>query len=168
MAQLWSDIQAVLPASEPEFVLNFSEKVEPSLVDIFKQARHQLYDKKGTRSWADSAQIILDFSWEKLNTGTWRDVDKEWRRVYSYGCLFKVTDLCCGELSQIKIQEAIKTCDMGLLMGAAILDDVLQKLVRLLQNKSKAWQSRHAESSEEPERKVFALPLMTQTTHSPL
>lgn len=153
MAQLWSDIQAVLPANEPEFVLNFSEKVEPSLVDIFKQARHQLYDKKGTRSWADSAQIILDFSWEKLNTGTWRDVDKEWRRVYSYGCLFKVTALCCGELSQSKIQEAIKTCDMGLLMGAAILDDVLQKLVRLLQNKSKAWQSRHAESSEEPERK---------------
>lgn len=161
MAQLWSDIQAVLPASEPEFTLNFSEKIEPSLVNILKQAKHQLYDRKTTKSWGDSAQIILDFSWEKLNTGTWRDVDKEWRRVYSYGCLFKATALCCGELSQSKIQGAIKTCDMGLLMGASILDNVLQKLVRLLQDKTKAWQSRHAESSEEPERKVYARSLRT-------
>ncbi|XP_076121623.1 lysine-specific demethylase 8 [Alosa pseudoharengus] len=153
MAQLWPDIQTVLPVSETEFNLNFSEKIELSLVDILKQAKHQLYNKKATQSWIDKAQIVLDFSWEKLNTGTWRDVDKEWRRVYSYGCLFKVTALCCGELSQWKIHEAIKTCDMGLLMGASILDDVLQKLVRVLQNKAKAWQSRRAEQSEEPDKK---------------
>ncbi|KAL2100926.1 hypothetical protein ACEWY4_002687 [Coilia grayii] len=155
MAQVWPDILTVLPVSEAELNLNFSEKIDLSLVDILKQARNQLYHKNGTRDGVETAQIVLDFSWEKLNTGTWRDVAKEWRRVYSYGCLFKVTALCCGEVSQLKIDEAIKTCDMGLLMGASILDDVLQKLVRVLQNKAKAWQSKHTEPIVEPERKKF-------------
>ncbi|XP_063072971.1 lysine-specific demethylase 8 [Engraulis encrasicolus] len=156
MAQVWPDIQVIFPLTEVELNLNFSENVELSLVYILKQARRKLYDKNGTiGSWAEMAQMVLDFSWEKLNTGTWRDVDKEWRRVYSYGCLFKVTALCCGEVSQMKVDEAIKTCDMGLLMGASILDDVLQRLVRVLQNKATAWRSKHSEPGIEPERKKF-------------
>ncbi|KAG7459940.1 hypothetical protein MATL_G00215930 [Megalops atlanticus] len=99
--------------------------------------RQQLYSGLSAHRREQTAQIILDFSWEKLNTGTWRDVDKEWRRIYSYGCLFKVTSLCNGEVSEAKLREAIKTCDMGLLMGASIMDDILQSLVGILQNKVK-------------------------------
>ncbi|KAJ8386187.1 hypothetical protein AAFF_G00176110 [Aldrovandia affinis] len=150
MAHVWPELQGKLPHTEADFPLQFSEKVEPSIAFVLKQARCQLYSGENASLLEQNAQIILDFSWEKLNTGTWRDVDKEWRRVYSYGCLFKVGSLCHGEASEAKLQEAIKTCDMGLLMGAAVMDNILQTLVGILQNKVKKRQPGEEDSNEEP------------------
>ncbi|KAL7829796.1 hypothetical protein AOLI_G00306810 [Acnodon oligacanthus] len=133
MAEVWRDVRALLPATQPEFPLVFSGVVEPSVLALLELTRDQLYRACG--SWAETAQAIIDYAWEKLNTGTWRDVDKEWRRVYSYGCLFKVLGMCHGDASQAKIQAAINTCDMGLLMGASVMDDILQRLVAVLKNK---------------------------------
>ncbi|KAM9345819.1 lysine-specific demethylase 8 [Symphorus nematophorus] len=134
MATLWSKISAVLPLNEEEFPLRFSDKVESSVVEMLKRCRRQLYADAASTDRMLHAQIILDFSWEKLNAGTWRHVDKEWRRVYSYGCLFKVAALCRGDPSADEVLQAVRTCDMGLLMGAAIMDDVLQVIVRILQS----------------------------------
>ncbi|XP_044188338.1 lysine-specific demethylase 8 [Thunnus albacares] len=131
---LWSKISAVLPPNEEQFPLQFSDKVESSVVDVLKRSRQQLYSgDAATASRMLNAQIILDISWEKLNTGTWRHVDKDWRRVYSYGCLFKVAALCHKDPSEERILQAVRTCDMGLLMGAAIMDNILQVLVQILQ-----------------------------------
>ncbi|XP_046894954.1 lysine-specific demethylase 8 [Hypomesus transpacificus] len=137
MAELRSTIISALPQSEADFPLEFSDKVESSVVDLLKRSRQQLYS--GTKGFlsGQNAQIILDFTWEKLNTGTWRDVAKEWRHVYSYGCLFKVASLCLEDPSPTIIQEAIRTCDMGLLMGSAILDNILQRFVNILQNEAR-------------------------------
>uniref|UniRef100_A0A3Q4HDK2 Lysine-specific demethylase 8 n=1 Tax=Neolamprologus brichardi TaxID=32507 RepID=A0A3Q4HDK2_NEOBR len=126
MASLWSKISPVLPANEDQFPLKFSDKVELSVVEMLQRSRKQLYGDITSSSRLLNAQIILDISWEKLNTGTWRHVDKDWRRVYSYGCLFKVAALCCESPSEDKILEAVRTCDMGLIMGAAIMGDILQ------------------------------------------
>ncbi|XP_076608724.1 lysine-specific demethylase 8 [Chaetodon auriga] len=134
MATLWSKISAVLPVNEEQFPLHFSDKVESSVVEMLKRCRQQLYSNAASSSRMLGAQIILDFSWEKLNTGTWHHVDKEWRRVYSYGCLFKVAALCHEDPSADRIQEAVRICDMGLLMGAAILDNILQVIVGILQS----------------------------------
>ncbi|XP_067426414.1 lysine-specific demethylase 8 [Thunnus thynnus] len=134
MAMLWSKISAVLPPNEEQFPLQFSDKVESSVVDVLKRSRQQLYSgDAATASRMLNAQIILDISWEKLNTGTWRHVDKDWRRVYSYGCLFKVAALCREDPSEERILQAVRTCDMGLLMGAAVMDNILQVLVQILQ-----------------------------------
>lgn len=134
MTSLWSKISCALPADEERFPLQFSDKVEPSVVEILKRCRKQLYGNAAGASLNLNAQIVLDVSWERLNTGTWRHVDKEWRRVYSYGCLFKVAALCRENPSQEEVLQAVRTCDMGLLMGAAIMDDILQVLVHILQN----------------------------------
>ncbi|TRZ04301.1 hypothetical protein DNTS_003241 [Danionella cerebrum] len=128
MTPMWTDVKSVLPASGAEFPLCFSEKVETSVLKALELSRDLMYRDPEHPSSADRAQLIIDYSWEKLNTGTWRDVDKDWRRVYSYGCLFKVLSLCNGNPSQSNIQEAIRTCDMSFLMGASIMDDILQKL----------------------------------------
>uniref|UniRef100_UPI003AADA87F lysine-specific demethylase 8 n=1 Tax=Centroberyx gerrardi TaxID=166262 RepID=UPI003AADA87F len=133
MAALWSKVSAVLPLNEAQFPLHFSDKVESSVVEVLKRSRQQLYSDATRAGRMLNAQIILDISWEKLNTGTWRHVDKEWRRVYSYGCLFKVAALCREDPSPEMIQQAVRTCDMGLLMGAAIMDNILQVLVQTLQ-----------------------------------
>lgn len=133
MATLWSKISAVLPLSEEEFPLQFSDKVESSVVEMLRRSRQLLYREAAASSRMLQAQIILDYSWEKLNTGTWRHVDKEWRRVYSYGCLFKVAALCHRDPSADDVLQAVRTCDMALLMGAAIMDDILQVIVQILQ-----------------------------------
>ncbi|XP_041825401.1 lysine-specific demethylase 8 [Melanotaenia boesemani] len=133
MASLWSKISATLPLNEEQFPLQFSNKVESSVVERLRQSRQQLYSNTTSTSRMLNAQIILDISWEKLNTGTWRDVDKEWRRVYSYGCLFKAAALCRENPSEDELLQAVRTCDMGLLMGAAIMDNILQDIVRILQ-----------------------------------
>ncbi|XP_061606369.1 lysine-specific demethylase 8 [Phyllopteryx taeniolatus] len=132
-ALLWSKLSAVLPPDEDHFPLHFSHTVEASVMEMLKRSRRQLYTGAPAAGRLLNAQIVLDVSWEKLNMGTWRHVDKEWRRVYSYGCLFKVCALCGEEPSEEYLLQAIRTCDMGLLMGAAIMDDRLQVLVRILQ-----------------------------------
>lgn len=133
MAPIWSKMSAVLPPSEDEFPLQFSDKVESSVVDMLERSRHQLYSDAARADRLLYAQIILDVSWEKLNTGTWRHVDKEWRRVYSYGCLFRVAALCHTDPSRDEMLQAVRACDMGLLMGAAVMDNILQRIVGILQ-----------------------------------
>ncbi|KAM9744830.1 lysine-specific demethylase 8 isoform 1-T1 [Menidia menidia] len=147
MAFLWSKISSVLPSNEEQFPLQFGDKVESSVVEILKRSRQQLYSDTTSACRMLNAQIILDISWERLNTGTWRHVDKEWRRIYSHGCLFKVGALCRESPSEEEIMQAIRTCDMGLLMGAAIMDDILQVVVGILQSEL----SKAAKDEEESE-----------------
>ncbi|KAJ3601197.1 hypothetical protein NHX12_032170 [Muraenolepis orangiensis] len=141
-AALWSTISAVLPPDEARFPLRFGVAVDASVEEMLLRCRRQLYARTGpdspraaalTAAALTAAQIVTDVSWEQLNTGTWRDVDKEWRRVYAHGCLFKAVALCRGAPGPEGALQALKTCDLGLLMGASILDDVLQRLVGVLQ-----------------------------------
>lgn len=148
MATLWSEISAVLPLSEEEFPLQFSDKVESSVVEMLRRSRQLLYREASGTSRMLQAQIILDYSWEKLNTGTWRHVDKDWRRVYSYGCLFKVAALCRRDPSADDVLQAVRTCDMALLMGAAIMGDILQVIVQILQREV----SKPTDEEDEAER----------------
>ncbi|XP_074053506.1 bifunctional peptidase and arginyl-hydroxylase JMJD5 isoform X2 [Macrotis lagotis] len=126
---LSEDLRALLPQTKEGLKLDFGEKVEKSVVVLLHQAGELFYEGKEDECLKTS-EIIRDYSWEKLNTGTWRDVDKEWRRVYSYGCLLKALSLC---LQTDDIVEAIRVCDMGLLMGASILGNILVKVVNVLQ-----------------------------------
>uniref|UniRef100_A0A1A7XD97 Lysine-specific demethylase 8 n=1 Tax=Iconisemion striatum TaxID=60296 RepID=A0A1A7XD97_9TELE len=134
MESLWSKISAALPINEEQFPLQFSDKVESSVVEMLKRSRQQLYSNTRSNNQILYSQVVLDISWERLNTGTWRHVEKDWRRVYSYGCLFKVAALCRESPSEDEIIQAVRTCDMGLLMGTAIMDNILQVFVRILQS----------------------------------
>ncbi|XP_072124598.1 lysine-specific demethylase 8 isoform X7 [Mobula birostris] len=131
MSSLWAEAIAVLPPKLEDIHLEFNKIVNESLVFLLKQTAALLYEGQDIAKCLQLSQTIIDFSWERLNIGTWRDVDKEWRRVFSYGCLFKAVCLCKKESA---VREAIKTCDKGLLMGMAILDNILIRLVKVLQN----------------------------------
>lgn len=154
MAQVWRDVMALLPATESQFPLAFGKVVDPSVLAMLELSIKDLYSSL-TSPCTEKAKVVIDYSWEKLNTGTWQDVDKEWRRVYSYGCLLKAVGTCHGETSQDKVQDAIKTCDMGLLMGASIMDNILQRLVAVLKNKVKNKIPSKVEDSEQPCPKVI-------------
>eukprot|EP00111_Clytia_hemisphaerica_P005621 TCONS_00016331-protein len=86
-------------------------------------SREKDYDNACAQS-----QVLLDKTWEHLNTGYWKDVKLVWRHLYTLASLMKTCSLYC--LSDT--QSALKACDMGLLMGAPIFDNVLGKLASKL------------------------------------
>lgn len=106
------------------------------MLPLLRRARALLYGAAGQPGAAAAAalerlsDVLRDYSWEKLNVGPWREVGKGWRQVYAYGCLF-------GALAEVAagrpLERAVRLCDLGLLMGAAVLDNALARLVRALQ-----------------------------------
>ncbi|XP_036136588.1 bifunctional peptidase and arginyl-hydroxylase JMJD5 isoform X2 [Molossus molossus] len=124
-------LRALLPRTKEELKLDLSENVERSVVMLLQQSADLFYG--GERSEClQTSEAILDYSWEKLNTGAWQDVDKDWRRVYAFGCLLKAMCLC-EEPGDATVATALRVCDMGLLMGAAIFEDILIKVAAVLQ-----------------------------------
>lgn len=129
---LWKELRTLLPDKEEELKLDLGEKVDRSVAALLRQAVGLFYAGHW-QGCLQASEAVLDYSWEKLNTGPWRDVDKEWRRVYSFGCLLKALCLCQAPQKATTVAEALRVCDMGLLMGAAILEDILLKVVAVLQ-----------------------------------
>lgn len=133
---LWAEARALLPAAEEGLSLELSGEVEDCVPPLLRRARRLLYGEAGRPCGAAAAalrrlsDVLRDYSWERLNAGPWREVSKAWRQVYAYGCLF-------GALAEVAagrpLAPAVRLCDMGLLMGASVLDNVLARLVRVLQ-----------------------------------
>ncbi|XP_068694884.1 lysine-specific demethylase 8-like isoform X1 [Montipora foliosa] len=84
-------------------------------------------------SCLSNCQTVIDICWEKCNTGHWRDVKVIWRETYSYASLFKA--LCHHSLG--RVIDGITACDMGLLLGAPILDNILTKAANAIQKNVK-------------------------------
>ena len=74
------------------------------------------------------AQVAVDYAWEKLNTGSWKDVSVVWREVFSTAVLLKT--LCLVRSGET--QRALVELDRGILLGAPIFDSALQALATAL------------------------------------
>lgn len=129
---LWETLQALLPHTKEELKLELGEKVEGSVLMLLQEAA-ELFLGGQRRECLQTCEVLLDYSWEKLNTGPWQHVDKDWRQVYAFGCLLKAVCLCEPPGDAASVAAALKACDMGLLMGAAILGDILLKVAAVLQ-----------------------------------
>lgn len=98
------------------------------------------------------AQVALDFSWEQLNTGNWKDVSVTWRKVYSVAALLKAMGLV-----QIReFQAALLELDRGILMGEPIFENALHTFATVLtaELQSEASGSKHCEEPEDVNRKT--------------
>ncbi|XP_066131874.1 bifunctional peptidase and arginyl-hydroxylase JMJD5 isoform X1 [Saccopteryx bilineata] len=125
-------LRALLPRRKEDLRLDFGDRVERSAVTLLQRAASLFYG--GARAEClRTSEAVLDYAWERLNSGPWRDVDKDWRRLYAFGCLLKAVCLCEDPGGAAGVAAALKVCDMGLLMGAAVLDDVLTKVAAVLQ-----------------------------------
>ncbi|ESO99062.1 hypothetical protein LOTGIDRAFT_142327 [Lottia gigantea] len=79
----------------------------------------------------ENCEILIDYIWEKLNTGYWKHVPVAWRYAYTVVSMLKMfaeTNLLLDGDSKVKFSDVMKTCDMGLLMGAPLLDNILAKM----------------------------------------
>ena len=102
-------------------------------------------------------EALLDLSWEKLNTGNWKDVNMNWRLLYSHASLHKVSHFVLSSYLALGMKpdifadsrpvgidvtmakerrekdlevalKSLKTLDMALLLGGPILDNLLSNL----------------------------------------
>ncbi|XP_042522630.1 bifunctional peptidase and arginyl-hydroxylase JMJD5 [Dipodomys spectabilis] len=129
---LWEALWALLPHTEEELGLELGAPVDPSVAGLLRQAAGLLY--AGRRdACLQASETVLDYAWEKLNTGPWQDVHKAWRQVYTFACLFKALCLCREPREAGAAAAALRVCDMGLLMGAAVLGDILIQVAAVLQ-----------------------------------
>jgi len=78
-------------------------------------------------------KMLLDITWEQLYSGHWKDIDITTRHAYTLVSFLKAMSeyALCGDLYSLK--DVIYTCDMGLLMGAPLLNNVLARLATKLQ-----------------------------------
>lgn len=160
---------ALLPPTKEELVPELGEEVEAGVARLLREAA-ALFCGGRRSACLQASEAVLDYSWEKLNTGPWRDVPKDWRRVYALGCLLKAACLCHEPGDAPAVAEALRVCDMGLLMGAAIHGDVLLKVAAVLQAHLPAGK-RPGPAQEQPSTKVSGwgcrLPHLTRP-HSPV
>jgi lysine-specific demethylase 8 len=111
-----------------------------------------------------------------LHTGEWKNVDETWRQLYSYSSIFK--SFVCLKLvitsNNEKVKEqlvnAVQCCDMGLIMGAPVLDGLLNTLAdginSKLSNLSDSKKSRFeqpADCERKSERQQISVPLLDKS-----
>ncbi|XP_072273875.1 bifunctional peptidase and arginyl-hydroxylase JMJD5 isoform X2 [Pyxicephalus adspersus] len=129
---LWPQISAVLPACLQEFPADVGPEVDAPIAHCVKKAATCIYNGDLAQC-RQLGELIMDFSWEKLNGCNWKDVSRDWRTAYSYGCLFKVVGICgCAAVVQKPEEEALLVCDMALLLGAEIINNVISRIITVL------------------------------------
>ncbi len=99
-------------------------------LDLDDYVRHALQDQLTKPPSYFQIQALLDLTWEKLNTGHWSKVPLKWRKLFSILTLLKVRAVLDLQKSpsQDILKDLVKMCDVGLLMGAPILDNACSKL----------------------------------------
>lgn len=157
-----------MPKSSSNLIasVNQYEQLPASFYHLLLECGDSFYSRHYTKC-VDKCKILLDFLWEKLNTGHWKDVDIKWRQVYTIVSALKgcsqamLTSLVVsdddqeGDISSIdylkekkcSIQDAFKTLDMGLLMGVPVLDNVLNRLIQTLQKCSELSECKTEENN---------------------
>jgi len=85
---------------------------------------------------AQLCTVVIDYVWEKLNQGHWKDVSISWRYVYTVVSVIKA-EVEYRQLEKVdnsvSFDNVMKTCDMGLLMGAPLCDNILARQSKCLQ-----------------------------------
>ncbi|GFO23748.1 lysine-specific demethylase 8 [Plakobranchus ocellatus] len=127
----------LLPENKEGFMNVITDKsaMSCSVLSLLETAVNLLYKEKYL-ACLDLCETVLDKIWEELNTGYWKDVHLCWRQAYSLVSVAKALSegaLLSEPGRNIDHAVILRTCDMGLLMGAPILGNVLAKMSREFQ-----------------------------------
>ncbi|XP_071089801.1 lysine-specific demethylase 8-like [Haliotis cracherodii] len=130
-------LRSVLPKTPDELLLTITSPdiLGKDYYDFLKKTCDCLYGQDGG-SVKHSCEVLLDLAWEKLNTGYWKDVDISWRYTYTVISVMKVYCQCLllnQQKGEVSLADIMRSCDMGLLMGAPILDNILARMSSLIQ-----------------------------------
>jgi len=77
-----------------EHFTNDKEKIDSYLITYLESARNLLINHQQFEKTKSYLKIVLEYSWEKLNTGIWQDVKDVYRYLYAYACYLDVLVDC--------------------------------------------------------------------------
>ena len=77
-------------------------------------------DYNSSHGWI---QVAMDWSWEQLHAMHWKDLPISYRRLYAYTAILDAMVYCKEE----KYSKSMEAIDRGLLLGAPVLNDSLQR-----------------------------------------
>uniref|UniRef100_A0A1B6DSR0 DM8 domain-containing protein n=1 Tax=Clastoptera arizonana TaxID=38151 RepID=A0A1B6DSR0_9HEMI len=109
----------------PKNFKNDIQNIEPDIMVLLDECFELLHEKSGSGEAINVSQIIIDITWEQLNTGHWSEVEDSERQIYALASLLKVVAMVQNvkQEPQEKIREileaALKVVDMGLLLGSS-------------------------------------------------
>ncbi|VDP51573.1 unnamed protein product [Heligmosomoides polygyrus] len=111
------------------------EKVGESILRTFVSAAMKVQKLQMTqirfedaREMVNEEALLLDYAWERLNTGHFSEVDECWRIVFAATSLLKAVRLALAG----QYLNAIAAVDLGLIMGDCIPDQLLQRYALFL------------------------------------
>jgi hypothetical protein len=119
-----------------QFIWDYLEELNNTLIN-----RHSLKEDDATLNFEHLlfiCDILVDYSWEKLNTNIWIFVDDMWRLLYGFSTLIKIIvlklrydadDTENNQTEQFK-EEMIKLCDLGLLMSGNLLEEQFNLIIK--------------------------------------
>ncbi|CAF2236591.1 unnamed protein product [Rotaria magnacalcarata] len=111
------------------------DQIDSYLINYLEAARNFLINDKQFERTRPYLKILLEYSWEKLNTGIWQNVKDAYRYVYAYACYIDVLVDCRILISNddnSNYQDIIKKCDLGILLGGPILEKQFNELISII------------------------------------
>ena len=71
-----------------------NEQIDSCLINYLEIAHKILLTNKNIQKVKSYLKILLEYSWEKLNTGIWQNVKDIYRYIYAYACYIDVIADC--------------------------------------------------------------------------
>ena len=71
-----------------------NEQLDGDLIKYLESARTELVKNEEIERAKPFLKILLEYSWEKLNTGIWQNVKDSYRYLYAYSCYIDVLIDC--------------------------------------------------------------------------
>lgn len=147
-------LKDMLPESAEQLLSHIADRsvLDADFDSLLENAAQDLF----THNYTDclkTSDMLLDKTWEKLNTGYWKDVNINWRYTYTLLSVMKALSQCAllsNSNSNIDHAAILKTCDLGLLMGAPVMDNILTKMSRKFQESfGERWPSVSGDAGSE-------------------
>ncbi|RWS25652.1 lysine-specific demethylase 8-like protein, partial [Leptotrombidium deliense] len=86
-------------------------------------------DSGSIRDILTCCEVVLDFCWQRINTGFWKNVSIDIRYIFGYTSLVKC--ICLVVLNE-DLLTVLKTCDVGLLMSPPFMNNILAKIASIV------------------------------------
>ncbi|XP_046686991.1 bifunctional peptidase and arginyl-hydroxylase JMJD5-like [Homalodisca vitripennis] len=156
--------------------IQMQENISPDVEYLLLKSLDLLTDLRYTEC-IEKVQTVIDITWEELNTGHWSMVPESQRSVYSTASLLKVVALVhqavqeSADSSLSFLKQAVKTADLGLLLGNSHRDQltsaakVLSEAINQAEPKLGSSVHETLQSSDIPHLQVVTDPIVE--LHSP-
>ncbi|PSN42183.1 Lysine-specific demethylase 8 [Blattella germanica] len=121
--KILSDIKKLIPKNVTDHLPK--KELDPALLYLLHLTENQNNSMNSSLSVLESIEIVLERTWETLNTGHWKDVPLAPRQLYTGAAIIKI-DMLLKRYAEEPVDKlgilhsALKTADLSLMLGAPL------------------------------------------------